>query len=102
MGRSPSAKTKNLRETYVPSFGALKLLKYNRIPQLNPASGREIGGQLERSVAHAHQATDGVSDGLEQASHLAISALFQDYAIPAVGTLALAIAAHALEPGGDR
>jgi hypothetical protein len=85
----------------VPNFDALKLLKYNRIPQFNPASGRKIGGQLERSVAHANESADGVPERLEQAPNLAISPLFQDHAIPPVRPFALAIAPHALEPRGD-
>src|SRR6476646_10430900 len=89
MGRSPSLnenKTENETEA-----SALKLLKYNWIPQFTPAPRREIGGQLERSVAQPHEPAHRVAERLEEAAHLAVATLLQHDPIPAATAFALAV-----------
>src|SRR6267142_719621 len=80
-----------------PSFQAPpKLLKFNRnsLPeqlfsrfcrQLTPLAGLQIARQLDGPVAHAQETADARADGLEEAPHLAVSALLQRHAVPAVG-----------------
>src|SRR5882672_6519451 len=77
MGRSPSVADR-----------LSKLLKYNRIFQLTPASRREIGGQRDRSVANADEPAHLRPDRFEKPAHLAVAALLQRHAIPAIGTRA--------------
>src|SRR5262245_49260656 len=87
MGRSPS----------VYCSTCSKLLKYNRIFDFAPASGREIGGQFDGSVAHPDQAADGRAGGLEDAPDFPVAPLAQRHAIPAVGALGRAVGNDALK-----
>src|SRR5713226_1083398 len=66
-----------------PSFSPLplKLLKFNRIWQLAPLSRTQIGGQIDRSVAHASEAAYGMPEGLEKSPHLAIASFAQHNAV---------------------
>ena len=70
---------------------ALKLLKYNRIPQFTPAAGRQIAGQLDRAVAQSHESAHRVPKRLEEAPHLAVAPFLQHHSVPAVAAFALPV-----------
>ena len=73
MGRSPSF-------CLHPS----KLLKFNRIYEFAPHSGRKIARQLDRSVADPDEPAHARADGFEHAAHLAVASFPERHAIPAV------------------
>jgi hypothetical protein len=70
MGRSPSLQN--------DCATALKLLKYNRILDFAPASGRQIFRQTHGSITHAQQPVYACADRFEKPPHLAIAPLAKD------------------------
>src|SRR5690349_7997458 len=59
--------------------------------ELHPGAALEPARQHHRAVADADQPADGMADRLEQAPHLAVAALGDGDAVPAVGAFAAAL-----------
>src|ERR1700741_296899 len=69
--------------------------------ELAPLSRSQIRWQLHRAVAHAREPAHRMAEGFKQAPHLAVAALLQNHAVPAIGALALSVAVDALAAGGN-
>jgi hypothetical protein len=68
-------------------------LKYNRIFNFAPASGRQIFRQPHRPVAHAQEAVYASADRFEKSPHFAVAALAQHNPVPLIAAGAFPIVA---------
>ena len=62
-----------------------------RFRQVDPDPAAQASWQHDAAIADANEAADGMADGFEQASHLAVATFGDHDAIPVVGTFAPAI-----------